>query len=49
MCVCVVGAAAGLDSPAVYRSLSGGGLDTRLLADAGEEPFLLLLLSDMFE
>ncbi|XP_070760056.1 phosphatidylinositol 3-kinase regulatory subunit alpha-like isoform X5 [Enoplosus armatus] len=28
----------GLDSPGVYRSLSGGGLDTRQLADTGEEP-----------
>lgn len=42
---CLFGAAAGLDSPAVYR-LGGGGLDARQLADAGEE-LLLLLLSDM--
>lgn len=39
------GAAAGLDSPGLYRSVSGGGLDTRQLADAGEQ--LLLLLLDM--
>lgn len=29
--------AAGLDSLSVYRNLSGGGLDTRQLADTGEE------------
>lgn len=41
----VCGSAAGLDSPGLYRSVSGGGLDTRQLADTGEQ--LLLLLSDI--
>lgn len=31
--VCV---SAGLDSPAVYRSVGGAGVDTRQLADTGE-------------
>lgn len=34
--------AAGLDSPVVYCSLSGGGLDAQQLADTGEELLLLL-------
>lgn len=33
----VVVVVAGLDSPSVYRSLSGGGLDTRQLADTGDD------------